>query len=179
MRRPPNRDWCSSNDRSTYNGEDYGRRSEVPTYLHPILTAARPSLSGTIRYAYATYPLTGGPIPGSAYDVGATPSLSEVIGNWTLIDLRGAPSSYSIDADGKVTGADRGCPLTGYLIANPEDKINLLRLRAVVGPCDGRLTDFEGFAVSMLLNAGGAQLLIWAGAEGGVGFDYVIAIGRR
>ena len=173
---------CSGSDTTTYNGLDRSRRSSDPVYLRTTMAPSAPSLSGTIRYANATYKLAGGPMPGSTYSAAAPPKVADVVGTWTMTNLLGASTSLSVDTSGTVTGADQGCPLTG-MVTPGQEGLNLLRLQLDVSWCSSRPSiegaTYDGFALASPLSGGGTQLLIWSEANNGVDWDYVMAIGRR
>ncbi len=55
---------CSSNNRTSYNGNDHGLRATNAVYLRTTVDAARQALSGSIRYASATHRISGGAAAG-------------------------------------------------------------------------------------------------------------------
>lgn len=173
---------CSAPDATAYNGIDRGRQSHDRVYLYTAVTPNVPLLTGTIRYAGATYSLTGGPVPGSTYNVGAPAQVSAVVGAWTMTNHSGGLTGLAIDANGTVTGSDQGCSLAGTATPS-EEGLNLLRLQLTVSQCPSRLNTlssiYDGFAMALPLTGGGTQLLLWAETNDSVDFDYVLAIGRR
>lgn len=171
--------WCSSSpdpDTSTYNGIDHGSGDRV--YLYTTVMPGVPSLSGTIRYASGTYTLVGGPVPGSTYNVAAPAKVADLVGAWTMTLLSGAPMALAVDANGALTITYQGCSMAGTATPSQEG-LNLLQLQLTVSRCPSGLSAYEGFALALPLSGGGTQLLIWAEANNGVDFDYVMAIGRR
>jgi hypothetical protein len=173
---------CSAPDPTAYNGIDRGRQSHDRVYMYTAVTSNVPLLTGTIRYASATYSLTGGPVPGSTYNVGAPPQVADVVGAWTMTNHSGALTELAVDANGTLTGSDQGCALAGTATPS-EEGLNLLRLQLTVSQCPSRPNTlssiYDGFALALPLTGGGTQVLIWAETSNGVDFDYVLAIGRR
>lgn len=175
---------CASGDSRMFNGwdNDYtlpGGANSV--YLKATLDPAIPQVTGTLRYLGGTqssYRFSGGPIPGSTYDLAASPVVADIAGDWSLTDANGGEVRLSVTVGGKISGNAQGCALTG-LLEPSRDSVNLFSVRLdVIAPCAAN--QLEGFAVALPLAAGGMQLLLWSeGAGDWSGYQAVAAIGRR
>jgi len=168
------------------NGRMYSRGESDPNwplvYVHVALDPAVPSLSGSLRRLdepQQTRQLTGGLIPGSTFDVKVKPNLIDIVGGWTMVDPLGNPSAFAIANDGKLTGTYRGCTVDGA-VQPSVDGSNLFAVQLRAKPCMALyyLQDSVGFAVAIPLAAGGTQLLLWAEANNGVAWSYVLAVGQ-
>lgn len=182
---------CQSTDATSYNGRDYP--SETRTYLLTVPQATAPEVSGSIRSASGTSQFTGGRIPGSTYVFDAAPRVADAVGTWSLNPLRGDPFRIQIDADGALTGdvrraqlfpagggnPDDNCKLSGTAAADPQLRLNLLKI-TVSTPCWAYPNfPYEGYALVMPLESGSTQLLVWAATDNGLDGTVLFGIGRR
>jgi hypothetical protein len=177
---------CSAVDTRARNGREYARAandwSQPNVFVFVALDPAVPSLTGSIRTLDGTQPtrrLTGGSIPGSTFDVKATPSLVNVVGGWTFVDPLGNPNALAVSNDGKLQGTYRGCSVGGT-VQPSVDGTNLFEVQLKAKPCEALvwLQDFKGFALAMPLATGGMRLLLWAEANNGIDWSYVLAVGQ-
>ena len=170
-------------------------------YLEVAPQGTAPDITGSIRDGGTTTSFTGGRIPGSNYAFDAPPRVADAVGAWTLNPLKGAPFRIEIAADGSLTGdatielaytppVPIGCRLSGRVSADSQAKVNLLSLTlqaACNDPYTGRPwlpLNYLGFVLSVPLQSGGTQLLLWARwvpENAGVGGDPLplFGIGRR
>lgn len=178
---------CSSVDRRAGNGRDFALASNDPNqqgvYVFVALDPAVPSLTGSIRTLDGTQPtrrLTGGSIPGSTFDVKARSILADVVGGWAFVEPLGTPNSLAVSNDGKLQGTYRGCSVDGS-VQPSVDGSNLFDVQLNAKPCEALawLQDFKGFALAIPLATGSTRLLLWAEANNGIDWRYVLAIGQR
>lgn len=183
---------CSDLDRRMYNGSDGPFNADIydAVYVNATLDPSAHKVSGTLRYlegAQATYRLSGGPIPGTNYEPAASPVLTDIAGDWSMVNANGQALQLSVASDGKVAASLEGCPITGSAQADG-DGLNLfsVRLKLATPPClafpytDQASMSISGFALVLPLAGANTQLLLWAEADNGWGpVNFILASGRR
>jgi hypothetical protein len=175
--------WCSDSNAVWYNGWDSGSAGGR-VFLRTSIDASVPTVSGSIRYASASYSLGGGPLPGAAstYTFWSAARLADVEGSWDLAEAGGRMFKIAVAADGSLTGNYRGCDVSGTLRPDASGVGQFdLWFAPLESMCPGLAgRPYAGAVLPYPLQAGGWQALLWAfSTDYWDLWDEVAAIGRR
>lgn len=145
------------------NLRDFGYAPAVAGSVNATYNASTPSISGTIGVSSGSISFSGGAIAGSLYDYNAGANLSSIVGNWSLTDLAGAPTSLSIASNGAFTATSNGCSFSGTVTPRASGK-NVFDVALMFGgsPCLLAGQSATGIALAVPLAGGSTQLLVAA-----------------
>ncbi len=145
------------------NLRDFGYAPAVAGSVGATYNASTPSISGTISAPSGSIGFSGGAIAGSLYDYDAGANLSSIVGNWSLTDLAGAPTSLVIASNGAFTATSNGCSFSGTVTPRASGK-NVFDVALTFGgsPCLLAGQSATGIALAYPLAGGSTQLLVAA-----------------
>lgn len=122
------------------------------------------SLNGTLTSGSTTTTFTGAGLTNTTYVYANPAKLSDVAGAWTLADLTGAPVALTVGADGKFTGTQGSCAITGSLTPRASGKnVFTFSLTSGAAPCAHPNQVTTGVAVYFTIGA--TRQLIAAGTD--------------
>ena len=142
---------------------EYGTGASAASGTFTGTYVAGASLNGTLLLGGVSTAVTGTALPSSTYNYNTPATLANVAGAWTLNGVDGARVTLAVGADGKFTGTNGTCPVTGSLTPRPSGK-NVFTFTVVSGPAPCPYPADVTTGVAVEFSIGSVRQLIAAGS---------------
>lgn len=111
----------------------YGSGATAATGTFAGSYVAGASLNGTLQLEGVSTAMTGSALANSTYNYNTPAALANVAGAWTLTGVDGARVTLAVGADGKFTGTNGTCSVTGSFVPRTSGK-NVFDFQVISGP---------------------------------------------